>query len=187
MNFHGIQHYDHDRFPHFDVIAYHDHCTDGSWRPPSPAPSMFGRTTSPSLFLSNTARIYRRRSPKAGQDPVRNFCPERKQLSQIAGAWADYFVIDHHKSRDWTAEDPGLTMSSIRPSIQGAFPHLVLVYRQRGAPDCPICPGSRSLAVEAPRSREVSAALGEEPKTVDRFLELLFSNPHDLLPQERSS
>lgn len=29
INFHGIQHYDRDRFPHFDVIAYHDHCTDG--------------------------------------------------------------------------------------------------------------------------------------------------------------
>ena len=29
MQFHGIRKWDQERFPGFDLVAYHDHCTDG--------------------------------------------------------------------------------------------------------------------------------------------------------------
>ena len=181
INFHGIQHYDRDRFPHFDVIAYHDHCTDGIMA----AAVACSFNVWPNDLTKFVPVQYGQDLPEeitkgGGRILFVDFCPEREQLSQIAGAWADYFVIDHHKSRDWTAEAPWVDHVFYSSDCSGAF----LTWRwftDKEAPQIVQYVQDRDLwQWKLPRSREVSAALGEEPKTVDRFLELLFSNPHDL-------
>lgn len=181
MNFHGIQHYDHDRFPHFDVIAYHDHCTDGIMA----AAVACSFNVWPNDLTKFVPVQYGQDLPEeitkgGGRILFVDFCPEREQLSQIAGAWADYFVIDHHKSRDWTAEDPWVDHVFYSSEHSGAFLTWCW-FTDKEAPQIVQYVQDRDLwQWKLPRSREVSAALGEEPKTVDRFLELLFSNPHDL-------
>lgn len=182
MQYHGIPKWDHQRFPSFDVVAYHDHCTDGimaaavvddllSLRSnPDFVPVQYGRDL-PELIRKGGKRIL-----------FVDFCPEQEQLARVAEAWEDFFVIDHHKSRDWTAEDPWNKHVFYSAEHSGAYLAWAWFADHSDPPPMVLYVEDRDLwAWKIPQSRALSAALGHEPRTVERFGELLFSDPNDLI------
>lgn len=195
----GIAHCDDDRWPNFDVVAYHDHCTDGiaaaavaslaiesaGGEQPEFVPVQYGHAL-PQRILNGGKRLL-----------FVDFCPEREHILPIQAAWEDWLAIDHHKHRDWLpAEYPNNACFDLERS--GAV--LTHDWFFGRSPTCninrpwekPHSDESLPLTLryvqdrdlwrwEMPDSREISAAFGEEPKTLERWRYIVGANPFDWL------
>lgn len=166
-----------------DVVAYHDHCTDGiaaaavvslavesaGGTQPEFVPVQYGQPL-PQRILAGGKRLL-----------FVDFCPEREQIPTIQAAWEDWLAIDHHKHREWLpAEYPDNAYFDLERSgavlahdwffgRHDANLPLVLRYVQ-----------DRDLwRWGMPGSREVSAAFGEEPRTLERWREMVYSDNVD--------
>lgn len=187
----GVPHCDDDRWPNFCVVAYHQNCTDGiaaaavaSWaisnagdQQPEFIGVHYGQPL-PERILAGGKRIL-----------FVDFCPEREQIEQIKTVWEDWFAIDHHKHRDWLPlEYPNNAAFDLRRSgavltmdwFFGRQPTCNIFrpwetpHQDAGLPIILRYVQDRDLWTwEMPNSREVSAALAEEPKTVDRWVQLI--------------
>jgi len=181
MQFHGIPKWDHQRFPEFDLVAYHDNCTDGIMAAAAVA-YLLSLRSSPEFVPVQYKQDLPEAIRKGGKRILFvDFCPEQDQLARVAEAWEDYFVIDHHKSRDWTAQAPWNEHVFYSPEHSGAYLAWAWFVDHSDPPSMIRYVEDRDLWTwRLPFSREVSAALGEEPKTVQRFQELLFTDPPEL-------
>ncbi len=181
---------DHDRWGSgWDTVAYHANCSDGlaaaavvaqyldSWifRYPKFVPIAYGSPL-PAEILEGGDRIL-----------FVDFCPEPEQIKQIAFLFTDWFVIDHHKSREWVVDKYpnncvfdmdkcGATLAwewlydgSDNPTVFGhrVLPSWVLDYVQ-----------DRDLwQWRLPSSREVSAALRDWEPNVETWQRNMFEAP----------
>lgn len=187
----GVPHCDDDRWPNFCVVAYHQNCTDGIAAAAvaslaienagDPQPEFVGchyGQELPERILAGGKRIL-----------FVDFCPEREQIAQIKTVWEDWFAIDHHKHRDWLpVEYPnnaafdlnrsGAVLTSDwffgRQPTCNIFRPWETPHQDAGLPPVLRYVQDRDLwRWEMPNSREVSAAFGEEPKTVERWREII--------------
>ncbi len=98
---------DHDRWTGWEVVAYHGHCADGlaaaatvlefleKWlfRFPKFVPISYGKGLPPEILAGGQSLLFV------------DFCLEREEIQAIEELWGDWFVIDHHKSRDWIVSE----------------------------------------------------------------------------------
>jgi hypothetical protein len=106
-----------------------------------------------------------------------DFCPELAQLEQLQTLWRDWFVIDHHVSRDWIVRQFPRHCAFDLERSGAALVHewlwpmsqlpILLCYVQ-----------DRDLwRWKLPNSREVSAALRDLEPDVDTWRRTLFDHP----------
>lgn len=187
----GVEYCDDKRFPDFDVVAYHDNCTDGlaaaavvslaveGAGDPQPefVPVQYDQDL-PARILAGGKRIL-----------FVDFCPEREQIAQIQPLWEDWFAIDHHKHRAWLPiEYPNHAAFDLERSgavltrdwFFGRQPTCNILrpwetpHQDAGLPPVLRYVQDRDLwRWDMPQSREVSAALAEEDRTVERWRELV--------------
>lgn len=189
----GTPHCDDSRFPSFCVVAYHDNCTDGlaaaavvslavesaGDAQPEFIPVQYGQALPERILVGGKCILFV------------DFCPEREQIAQIAAVWEDWFAIDHHKHRAWLpVEFPnnaafdidrsGAVLTSDwffgRQPTCNIFEPWVEPHQDAGLPTVLRYVQDRDLwKWEMPNSREVSAALAEEPRTVERWREIIYA------------
>jgi len=184
------------RWPSFDVVAYHANCTDGiaavavvslaiadrGLQQPEFVPVQYGEPLPEPILRGGNRLLYV------------DFCPEREQIPVIQSAWQDWFVIDHHKHRDWLpVAYPNNALFDLNRS-GAVLTHDWLFGRPALPADAPADHMDESLPLmlrfvqdrdlwrwALTDSREISAALHEEPKTVERWRKLIHANPFDFL------
>jgi len=199
----GVPHCDDDRFPDFDVVAYHGNCTDGIAAAAVASLAIEGAGgIQPEFVPVHYGRPFPQRILDGGKRVLFvDFCPEPEQIAQVQAAWQDWFAIDHHKHRDWLpVEYPNNAAFDLDRSgavlthdwFHGREPVANLLrpwetpHQDEGLPVTLRFVQDRDLwRWEMPDSREISAAFGEEPKTVDRWRQIIQSNPFDWLSDGR--
>lgn len=172
MNYHNLE-----RFQSFDVVAYHANCTDGL------AAAAVVLTALDHTHCGKFVPVqYGQPLPEAITKGGENilfvdWCPEPEQIPGIRQAWKDWFVIDHHLSRDWIANE--FPQNSLFDTTAcGAVLAWEWFNRGQSLP----CPEMLAYVQDRdlwewklPDSRAVSAALAEEDRDVDRYARILAS------------
>lgn len=90
-----------ERFPDFDVVAYHASCNDGLC-----AAAVASAHCPNAVFVPVQ---YQRDFPDAVAMGGKrllfvDFCPEEDEIDELLCVWDDLFIIDHHQGRDWVTE-----------------------------------------------------------------------------------
>ena len=167
------------RFQDFELVAYHANCTDGiaaaavvlsatrAYQPEF-VPVHYGQPLPQRILDGN--------NNPGGTILFVDFCPERDQIESIRKVWPDWFVIDHHKSREWLLKDfPEHAFYDLDRSGAMLTWHW---FHEKPAPELLLYVQDRDLwQWKLDRSREVSAALNEEPKTLDVWEDLIHCDP----------
>lgn len=167
-------------FRRFEVVGYHANCTDGI---AAAAVALLACNGIPEFVPMQYGQPLPERILKGGKCVLFvDFCPEREQIEQIQGCWKDWLAIDHHKHRDWLPKEfPGHAIFDMERSgamltwdffgLQQDPQPLMIQYVQ-----------DRDLwQWKLPDSREISAGLHEEEKTVEHWARLIYANPFDYL------
>lgn len=165
--------YNPTRFPSFDVVAYHANCTDGL----AAAAVVLNRLdhTHVGKFVPiQYGQPLPEAIAKGGENIIFvDFCPEAEQVPEIQKLWKDWFVIDHHKSREWIALEYPDNSVFVDGKCGAVLAHEWFNPGQP-LPEMLTYVQDRDLwQWRLLDSRAVSAALAEEDREVDRFARLL--------------
>lgn len=165
--------YNPNRFPRFDVVAYHANCTDGLTAA-AVVLNFMGHLHSGQFVPIQYGQPLPEAIAKGGENIIFvDFCPELEQIPEIQKAWKDWFVIDHHKSRDWIAQAHPDNAVFVDGKC-GAALTWEWFAPGRGLPAMIAFVQDRDLwQWRLPLSREVSAGLAEEERDVAHFRFLL--------------
>lgn len=159
--------------PFFDVVAYHANCTDGL---------AAAAVVLAALDHTHCGKFvpvqYGQPLPEVitrGGDSILfvDWCPEPEQIAGLQEGWKDWFVIDHHKSREWIAEKYP-EHAVFAGDKCGAVLTFEWLHPGKPLPEMLLYVQDRDLwQWKLPDSRAVSAALAQEDRDVDRFCRLL--------------
>lgn len=163
-----------------EVVCYHDNCTDGI-----AAAAVVYNAIGYNEWVGHSKLAYPDFVPVQYGNPLPervlaggrsllfvDWCPEREQIP-LLGGWTEWVAIDHHAHRSWLpTEFPEHAIFALDQS--GAVLTYRAIYPHAEIPDLLRYVQDRDLWTWAlPNSREVSAALGEEPKDVVHWSSML--------------
>lgn len=164
----------------WDVVAYHDHCADGlaaaatvarycasqKLTMPKFVPVSYGKGMPPEILAGGERLLFV------------DFCPEREEIRSICKLWADWFVVDHHKSREWIVQEfPEHCVFDLE-KCGAMLAEEWLYFHPHNAPPILRYVQDRDLwQWRLPSSREVSAALKDWEPDVETWHHNIYKEP----------